>query len=163
MPTRRFSTPTEVSSPRSPDRGKPASCRKSKPISARTSPAGTVCTSVVLKGPSCAEAAPHAKQNRAKTKTTLRMPCKVAQPLLAVHGVISAEHNPTNTIHNASLQPPSTQTPPPLAKRIIQSSQRRDHRRFRAENQTPQRRLAKSRRRRCGKFLLRPSSFGANR
>src|SRR5882724_1623115 len=79
MPIRRFSTPTDVSSPRRPEIGKPTSCRKSNPISARTSPAGTVCTSVVLKGRSCAGAHLEATNRKVRTSSTLRMACIVSK------------------------------------------------------------------------------------
>src|SRR5215470_7611064 len=73
IPMRTLITPTEVSSPRKPERGKATSWRKSKPISARTSPAGTVSASVVRKGRSCAAPAAANKQTAARARSVLRM------------------------------------------------------------------------------------------
>src|SRR5256885_11263051 len=93
MPIRRFSTPTEVSSPRRPEIGKPTSWRKSNPISARTSPAGTVCTSVVLKGRSCAGAHLEAKNRKVRTSSTLRMACIVSKACNLAKRIIQARQS----------------------------------------------------------------------
>src|SRR5256885_13608944 len=93
MPIRRVSTPTEVSSPRRPEIGKPTSWRKSNPISARTSPAGTVCTSVVLKGRSCAGAHLAAKNRKVRTSSTLRMSCIVSKARYLAKRIIQSSES----------------------------------------------------------------------
>src|SRR2546430_12751894 len=93
MPIRRFSTPTEVSSPRRPEIGKPTSWRKSNPISARTSPAGTVCTSVVLKGRSCAGAHLEARNRKVRTSSTLRMACIVSKARYLAKRIIQSSES----------------------------------------------------------------------
>src|SRR5882762_5304705 len=150
---RRSTTPTEVSSPRKPESGNPTSCRKSKPTSLRSVPAGTVSVSTVCNGRSCAkqgEAITHIAANKKMQIDFLR-----AMAVILRDGPIYAKRfhfaGSCGRLFRIAFQS------------VIHRRQARRYRRFGAQDQLSQRSLGKSGFRRRRKLLFGPTTFRPNR
>src|SRR6201984_3918079 len=156
-PMRRSTTPTEVSSPRRPESGNPTSCKKSKPISVRSVPAGTVSASTVRKGRSCARVLELKTAKAINANAWIRRFRRAMAVILReadctakkIRGIKSLARTPLLFLI--------------IFEGIVHRCERRRNCSFRAENQAAQRGFFEPGLPRREQFFICPSAFRSNR